>query len=139
MSDFQRHATQQGRSFEDLVEFMLQAAGWEVIDRHITVEGAEIDFHARDPHGVQWWIECKGSFRGRTPGSQRGDTVKKAVAVAWYLSTLPDRKPYRLITSHLPNAGTLGERMLNRAADLGLFDAIDAVGFISMADEGEND
>ena len=136
MNDFQRQATEQGRSFEDLVAFMLRANGWTVTGTHVVVAGAEIDLVAIEPGtGVEWWIECKGSWRGKTPGSQRGDTVKKAVGVAAYLSTLPGRRPYRLITSHLPNDGTLSARMLQAALEHGWFAAIDTVGFTGLAAE----
>lgn len=137
--DYQRLAGVQGRSFEELVEFMLKAAGWTVTARHAVVEGAEIDLVAIDPHGAEWWIECKGSWRGKQPGSKRGDTVKKAVGVAAYLATLPAdvRRPYRLVTSHLPNDGTLSARMFRTAREQGWFAAIDVVGFTGMAEDDD--
>ena len=109
---------------------MLKISGWQVICTHQMVEGFEIDIVANDPEGKQWWIECKGSFRGSVPGSKRGDTVKKAVGVAWYLSTLEDRCPYMLVTSHLPNPGTNSERMLQAALQAGLFTQINTLGFL---------
>lgn len=135
--DFQRLAGVQGRSFEELVEFMLKGAGWTITARHAVVENAEIDLVAVDSQGVEWWIECKGSWRGKTPGAARGDTVKKAVGVAAYLAMLPAdiRRPYRLVTSHLPNDGTLSARMLRTAKVQGWFSAIDVVGFTGMASE----
>lgn len=136
MSDFQREAGVQGRSFEETVAFMLKAAGWQITATRLVVEGAEIDIVAVEPvTNVEWWIECKGSHRGKTPGCQRGDTVKKAVGVAAYLWTLEDARPYRLITSHLPIVGSLGDRMLRSALEQGWFRAIDAVGFLSSAFE----
>lgn len=127
LSEFQQSSTKQGKRFEEVVAFVLQAGGWTIIEEHAHVGGCEIDIVAESPVGVQWWIECKGSWQGKTPGSKRGDTVKKAVAVAWYLSTLKERLPYMLITSHLPNAGTLGEKMLLKAKDCGLYDEIRCV------------
>lgn len=140
-NDFQSLAGDQGRNFEALVEFMLKASGWTITGHHVVVEGAEIDLVGTDPAGVEWWVECKGSWRGRTPGSKRGDTVKKAVGVAAYLATLPPavRRPYRLVTSHLPNDGTLSARMLRAAQAQGWFAAIDVVGFTGMAAEEPDD
>lgn len=124
LHDAQSSASEQGREFEAYVASSLKYEGWRIDQTHAYVAGAEIDLIATDPHGVAWWIECKGSHRGRTPGLKRGDTTKKAVGVAWYLSTLPDRRPYMLFASHLPSPGSLGERLLTRAREDGLFQDI---------------
>lgn len=125
---FQSLATEQGARFEDAVEFLLRAQGWEIIERHAQVEGVEIDIVAADPAGTRWWIEAKGSWRGSVPGMRRGDTAKKAVAVAWYLSRLAQRCPYMLVTSHLPTPGTVSARLLDEAVEAGLFDDVLIVG-----------
>ncbi len=142
-ADFQSQASKQGREFEQLVEFTLKAAGWTIDATKATAGGAEIDIVATDPAGTQWWIECKGSHRGKVPGARRGDTAKKAVGVAAYLSTLPDRRPYRLITSHLPKEGTIAHRMLRAAEAQGWFTKIDVIGFAGFdgpaEDIGEDD
>lgn len=139
VSEFQAAATAQGASFEDAVETMLKIGGWTIIARHAKVAQAEIDIVADNPVGRRWWIECKGSWRGNVPGSRRGDTVKKAVGIAWYLSTLPDRCPYMLITSHLPNVGTLGEQMLAVALRCGLFTEINDLGSLLGPHHPEED
>jgi len=130
-ADFQARASGQGREFEAAVEVWLKIAGWTVECSHSLgnvhhVEGAEIDIVAVDPAGVRWWVECKGSWEGAEParGSRRGDTVKKAIAVAWWISHLEDRCPYMLFTSHLPPAELLPGRMLRAAIDDGLFDRV---------------
>jgi hypothetical protein len=130
--NFQQSATQQGKSFEEAVQLFLKIGGWTIVDTHVMVDDFEIDIIADSPDGIRWWIECKGSFRGNTPGSKRGDTVKKAVGVAWYLHRLPldQRCPYMLVTSHLPNPGTNGEKMLNAALSDGLFADITTIGFL---------
>lgn len=137
-SDFQQSSSTQGREFEDAVVFLLKASGWRIIDQHFKAEGAEVDIVASDPRGQEWWIECKGSHRGTVPGSKRGDTVKKAVGVAWYLSTLEDAKPYMLVTSHMPTVGTLGDRMLDAAKEAGLFADIRVIGFTQGFDVVED-
>jgi hypothetical protein len=121
---FQSMASTQGRDFETTVETSLKICGWHIIESHAVVAGVEIDIVADDPEGVRWWIECKGSWRGTSPGSKRGDTVKKAVGVAWYLSLLPDRLPYMLVTSHMPTPGTVGGRLLQAAQEHGLFQRV---------------
>lgn len=135
---FQASSTAQGREFEDAVCTLLKVGGWDIVERHAIVDGAEVDIVADEPNGTRWWIECKGSWRGSTPGAKRGDTVKKAVAVAWWLSLVPNRKKYMLVTSHLPKEGTLSARMLDAALELGLYDAIRTpLGFVATADEDE--
>jgi hypothetical protein len=122
--DFQASSSEQGRAFESAVELLLKLHGWTIIGRRQIVHGVEIDIVADDPDGTTWWIECKGSWRGKTPGSRRGDTVKKAVGVAAYLSLQPERCKYMLITSHMPAENTVGWRMLDAACAAGWFDDV---------------
>lgn len=119
-ADFQALGVEQGRNFEAAAESILIAFGWSIVERHAVVTGVEIDIVADDPDGVQWWIECKGSHRGDVPGLRRGDTAKKAVATAWYLSLQPDARPYMLMTSHAPKPGSVSDRMLDAALISGI-------------------
>jgi hypothetical protein len=138
---FQSAASRQGADFELLTISALQFHGWTVDESHAVIEGVEIDIVATDPTGRQWWIECKGSHRGAVPGARRGDTVKKAVAVAWYLHSVPDRRPYMLVVSHMPKPGSVGDRMLTKARSAGLFDHIQSLSFTAEMDdlpEGED-
>ena len=133
--DFQALASKQGDEFEKAAEFLLLASGWKVTARKSKVLGIEIDLTAVDPAGVEWWIECKGSYRGNVPGSKRGDTTKKAVGVAAVLHTLPDRRPYMLVTSHYPNKGTVAHTVLETAKEQGWFADIKVTGFGGPADD----
>lgn len=127
---FQSSSTRQGRAFEEAVVTWLRIADWDIVERHAKVDGVEVDIVATDPAGVRWWIECKGSWEGpaRERGGRRGDTVKKAIAVAWYLHQQPDRCPYMLVASHLPAPQLIGGRMLRAAIDAGLFDDVRTIG-----------
>ncbi len=137
-NDFQALAPYQGKSFEETTCFVLQAGKWTVLDRNTRPhpDYPEIDVVATDPTGALWWIEAKGSWRGRTPGLIRGDTVKKAVGVAHDLLTLrmeystdgETPVPYMIITSHFPTAGTLGEKMLARAIAVGAVTRVTDIG-----------
>jgi hypothetical protein len=143
VDDFQRLAGEQGRQFEEAVVFALQAAGWAIVAQRAKVAQAEIDIVAVSPTGVEWWIECKGSYRGKTPGAKRGDTTKKAVAIAAYLAVVVPselRRPYMLLTSHLPTPGTLSHLMLEAAKAQGWFAKVDTLGFTpSFENEDEED
>lgn len=134
-ADFQARASQQGRAFEDAVVTLLRIQGWTIVERRAIVASVEIDIIADDPLGRRWWIECKGSWEGKTPGSKRGDTVKKAVGVAAYLSCQPDRCPYMLITSHMPVPGTVGSILLETAQREGWFEEVRSFSFGVMAAE----
>lgn len=104
--EFQAAAGRQGRIFEAQVEGQLLATGWAVIARNWvqpTVR-VEVDLVAVAPDGQEWWIECKGSWlsaSGRN-GLLRTDTMRKAIASAALLATLPDPHPFMLVTSQLP-------------------------------------
>lgn len=137
--DFQASASEQGRQFEDACIFLLKAQGWGIVQQHATVAGVEVDIIADDPTGLRWWIECKGSWRGTVPGMKRGDTAKKAIAVAWYLRRQPDGCPYLLLTSHLPKESTVAGRMLAEARSAGLFDRVLEVGFLIGLSDDEGD
>ena len=119
--NFQAQSKQQGNDFEQLVAFHLKANGWTIRDTCAKRHGCEIDIIADDPNGIEHWIECKGSHRGKIPGLLRADTVKKAVGVAWYLSTFPDNPPYLLIGSHGPRPDTVSQRLIDMALGEGLF------------------
>jgi hypothetical protein len=137
MSDFQARSSGQGRYFEDIIEGMLKFSGWTIDGVRVVVAPGfpSVDIVATDPEGAQWWIECKGAdgHSQRQPGCRDGTTVKVAVGVAAALFTLPNRLPYRLITSHLPKEGSVGAQMLDIASEQGWFSAIDVLpGFASV-------
>lgn len=118
---FQAAASQQGRNWEAHVESWLAFHDWSIIDRRKVVDDVEIDLVATDPNGVEWWVEAKGSHRGRRPGCERADTVKKAVSVAYHLRLGGHVRPYALVTSHLPLPGSAGDAMLKRALTVRAF------------------
>lgn len=139
MTGFQASASIHGRRYEDIVEAILVATGWTIDARHDKVDGVEIDITATDQLGVQWWIECKGSWNGNRPGSRRSDTVKKALADAWLLSQTTSPKPYMLITSHLPEPGTHTNDILQRAKAAGLITRIESTGAFVAFEVEEDD
>lgn len=127
--DFQSLASQQGKHYEAFVAAFLVFRGWKVLsEKPVTMEGGEVDLVAEDPNGTLWWIECKGSYRDQ-PGLERTDTVKKAIAVAWFLKRQhADRPAYAIYTTNKPRAGSIGARMLSAAIEDGLIDAVVEVG-----------
>lgn len=136
MNGFQATSSAQGRDFEECACGVLKHGGYEITERNVERHGFEIDIIARDATGDEWMIECKGSIRGKTPGSRRGDTVKKAVGVAAVLHRRvhASGEPYRymLLTSHLPTPGTMGAAMLRDAIDAGWFTDVREIGMRSF-------
>ena len=128
LSDRQAASSRQGVGFEQAVETLLKIDGWTIDAhrwRHPEVD-VEIDFVATDPFGEQWWIECKGSWESDRNGLERTDTLKKAIGSAAILRLLHDRKPYMVITSHMPRLGSSGDRWLQLSIET-YFDAVRVV------------
>lgn len=106
MTDFQAEAGRQGRQFADQANSALTSVDF-VLQGGLRLDqiGVEIDQVALAPSGRELWFEYKGSVRGRTPGLMRTDTTKKAIANAALVRTLPDARPFVVVTSHLPEKG----------------------------------
>lgn len=124
-------ASRQGAAFEETVVLLLLVEGWAILERHWRepTTDVEIDIVAKDPVGETWWIECKGSWLAKNNGLERTDTLKKAIGSSAVLKHAPDRRPYMLVTSHLPRAGSAGETWLNL---VDAFDRIRLVGFVEV-------
>jgi hypothetical protein len=119
MSDFQASAGIQGRQFAEQCDQLLTHDGFELHGHQLLRNvGVEIDRVARSPRGNLVWFEYKGSVQGSRPGLLRTDTLKKAIANGALLAAEPDRHPYVVLTSHLPEAGS-GAAMLRSALELG--------------------
>lgn len=128
LADRQAAASRQGSGFEQAVSVLLQIEGWTIDAhrwRHPEVD-VEIDFVATSPQGEQWWIECKGSWESRSNGLERTDTLKKAIGSAAILRLLDNRRPYMVITSHMPRLGSSGDRWLQLSIET-YFDAVRVV------------
>jgi hypothetical protein len=119
MSDFQASAGIQGRQFAEQCDQLLNHYGFELHGRELLRNvGVEIDCVALSPHGTVVWFEYKGSVQGLRPGLLRTDTLKKAIANGALLAAEVDRRPYVILTSHVPDAGS-GAAMLRTALRLG--------------------
>lgn len=124
---FQQNAVLIGRQYEIGVAEFLVAQGWSINERNTKRSFFEIDIIATDPNNHQIWLECKSGNEdtySKNPGLMRNDTVQKAIGKAFGLMFVPNRKPYWLVTSHLPNEGTSSDFLLRRALDHGLINKI---------------
>jgi Holliday junction resolvase-like predicted endonuclease len=127
MNNFNSANAADGRRFEQSVAYHLQSRGWTVTAGlcHNGVKelrhGIEIDIVAIDPDDVLHTIECKGSASdGNRAGGRRTDTIKKAIADAWYLKASGSTDPHILFASHLPTSGVALDQ-LRMALERGLF------------------
>jgi hypothetical protein len=110
--NFQQLASAQGAAFDAMCRAAL--ADHDPSRAFLVAEiGIEVDCAVGDT-----WIEFKGSVRGDYPGLRRTDTTKKAIANAALASTVHDGA-FVVMTSHLPAAGSAGERMLDTAIAAG--------------------
>lgn len=119
MTDFQSSAGVQGRQFASQCDRLLRGYGYQLGGSALLRDiGVEIDCAATSSRGVPVWFEYKGSVQGTRPGLLRTDTLKKAIANGALLAAVPNRRPYVVLTSHIPNSGS-GLAMLQTALSLG--------------------
>jgi hypothetical protein len=119
MTDFQASAGIQGRQFAEQCDQLLIHHGYELrAGETLRGVGVEIDRVAVSPSGTLVWFEYKGSVQGTRPGLRRTDTLKKAIANGALLAAESERRPFVVLTSHLPEAGS-GAAMLRAALELG--------------------
>ena len=118
MTDFQASAGIQRRQFAEQCSQLLRHYGFELEGPLLNrAFGVEIDCAAVSPNGNRVWFEYKGSVQGKRPGLLRTDTLKKAIANGALLAGDPNRSPYVVLASHLPQAGA-GLAMLTAALRL---------------------
>lgn len=124
MSEFQGAASLQGRQFAEQCDQLLRHYGYALLDRLVLRGvGVEIDRVARSPRGTEVWLEYKGSVQGHRPGLLRTDTLKKAIANGALLQAVDPRRPYVVLTSHVPESGA-GLAMLQTALRAGYLDDV---------------
>ena len=124
VTDFQASSGIQGRQFAEQCDQLLLHYGFAIESRLLLPSiGVEIDRVATSPNGRTIWFEYKGSVQGSRPGLMRTDTLKKAIANGALLAAVPERHPYVVLTSHLPEVLS-GAAMLKAAIDLRYFDDV---------------
>lgn len=119
---FQARGVRQGRQFDIQCRLVLQDLGFAVGEKPFVVPelGVEFDAAITSRGGRTYWCEFKGSWHGNRPGLRRTDTVKKALADA-FLAHLAadDYPPVIFLTTHAPQQGSSGHRMLEVALRAG--------------------
>lgn len=121
-NDFQSLASKSGRTYREHVAEVLR------VDYGCTILGTDVrhpsnvefDIHCRTANGIELGIECKASATDHErSGMRRSDNVWK---VGGYLHQLAywhclnpsvQRVRYMVITSSIPDKGTVWDQMLN--------------------------
>lgn len=114
--NFQSLAGQQGRDFEEACVKALEFAGWEISDRRVSFPTVEVDIIATNQEGISFYITCKGSMRGPRPGFKRTDTIKKAIAEAYFIK-YEGFAPVLIMASPLPAVETGRATAMIKALD----------------------
>lgn len=128
IKNFQGESSIQGALFVENCLQALRLSGWNILTtkKKIVDVGIEVDIVVQNRHGIDFYIECKGSLQGDRPGSKRTDTLKKAIT-SGYLFSLSDEfqctAPLLLMTSHMPEKGS-GLGMISRLERTVFFDIL---------------
>ena len=133
--DFQARATREGKAAQQIAQDTLEAAGFTVQKRSYRVKGtgAQFNFLVTDQADNPWYVDVSGAFTTTRGGLRRTDTVWKTLGRALVLRESlqqdePTAPPIRLLllTSHLPQPGSEGDKALHSAGKGGAFwDAIE--------------
>jgi site-specific DNA-methyltransferase (adenine-specific) len=133
--DFQARATREGKAAQQIAQDTLEAAGFTVHKRAHRVKGtgAQFNFLVTDREDNPWYVDVSGAFTTTRGGLRRTDTVWKTLGRALVLRESehrdePTAPPIRLLllTSHLPQPGSEGDKALRAAGKGGAFwDAIE--------------
>ena len=124
---FQQNNRFIGKQYENHVVDHLISEGWSILQRNAQRCFVEIDIVATDSDGREVWMECKTGIEdsfSKNPGLARIDTVQKVVGKAFGIFTKEEKKPYWIVTSHLPKLGSHGHSLLQNALDNGLIEKI---------------
>jgi site-specific DNA-methyltransferase (adenine-specific) len=139
---FQARATREGKAAQQIAQDTLEAAGFTVQKRSYRVKGAgaQFNFLVTDQADNPWYVDVSGAFTTTRGGLRRTDTVWKTLGRALVLRESeqqsdqhddPTALPTRLLllTSHLPQPGSEGDKALRAAGKGGAFwDAIEMLG-----------
>jgi DNA modification methylase len=131
--DFQARATKEGKAAQEIARGVLQRAGFRVIGVNARNRklGLTINLVALDEQDRPWNFDVSGAFTTTRGGLLRTDTVWKALGRANVLARNgygmePEPQgPVVLLTSHLPRAGSDGDRAMRQAGPDAFFDAIE--------------
>ena len=131
-NNFQARSTLVGEEYEKCIEYYLRSQGYECTKRPTIKEiGVEFDFFY-ELDGVDHYIECKGG-KNKTPGAERTDNVKKALANGALLKTIQPNARYIGYFSFPPKPNSRSHYMIEAALKAKYFDEVHYIGYDEVA------
>ena len=125
--NFQAESTASGKDFEDLVEKDLVTRGYKILDTNVRIEGIGINVdYIAEKDGVVEFGEEKGGKegKGKRPGAQRTDNVKKAICNGALLKAQNPDSVYVIYFSAPPKEGYSSHQMIETAIKAGYVDEV---------------
>ena len=126
-SNFQAESTSSGKDFEELVEKDLIARGYNIISTNTRIDdiGVNVDYIA-EKDGIIEYGEDKGGKqgKGKRPGAQRTDNVKKAICNGALLKAKDPTSIYVIYFSAPPKKGNSSDQMIETAIKVGYVDEV---------------
>lgn len=129
---FQSRSSEEGQAAQALAIDLLNAAGFEIIERDYRIPGVGIlvNVVAQDAAGDNWYFDVTGAFTSTRGGLLRTDTLWKCLGRASVLKTCGIH-PVVLLSSHLPARRTTGDQALRKVGPDGIHDVL---GMLNEAD-----
>jgi hypothetical protein len=125
--NFQAESTASGKDFEEMVERDLIARGYRILSTNTRIAdiGVNVDYIA-EKDGVVEYGEDKGGRvgKGKRPGAQRTDNVKKAICNGALLKAKNPDSIYVIYFSAPPKEGNSSHQMIETAIKAGYVDEV---------------
>lgn len=127
--DFQAESVFSGNAFENKVAAELQQREWFIADRNHIIPhlGIDVDMVCITDELELVFVECKGGKpgKGKRPGAQRTDSVKKAIANGALLKARHPDSIFMVVFSAKPKEGSASDKMIKLALNAGFVDAVE--------------
>lgn len=122
---FQARAVEEGRRAKQIARELLEGLGFEdIVEDYRLHNGVEVNYIATDHKGNLWLFDVTGAFTSNRPGLRRTDTLWKALGKAAVLRAIK-RTPLVLLTTDLPDPGSVGYLALQSTRGILYHDAIE--------------
>lgn len=126
-SNFQAESTSSGTEFEEIVEKDLNAKGYLIEGTNVFIDGIGINVdYIAVKNGIKEFGEAKGGKegKGKRPGAQRTDNVKKAICNGALLKAKDPSAVYVIYFSAPPKEGNSSDQMIKAAIEAGYVDEV---------------
>jgi site-specific DNA-methyltransferase (adenine-specific) len=125
---YEAEALERGKGIVDIAKQVLSEAGFTAIKEKVVVRGVGITvpLAATDQAGERWLFDVSGGFTVATDGLRRPDVLWRSVGRAGIIGGATP-EPVVLLTSHLPEARSAGDKALRTVGPGTVHDAIEVL------------